>query len=316
MTTVKESVLAARARGDFHKAVSQAQRWTRREPDNVLSWCTLADAHSLVGSDSQALQALQRAQVVNPHHPMYFRSVCYSAVAAGQATTAHGACTVAQITGLPTLIVRDLKAHLIDSQVILNDQGQFPASAPEDPAWRALLPLLWRMNLPRSAFVWAEYQGRCYLFHEALVELAQACALGRCPSDWPDRYPDARALLERLGDAMGAGELPTPAQLSPRNGLFLLFALQFVGCFSEPIATDTVVASCEDHWLAAAMLRNDSVVMADHPVLLARLATILPHLLEGRYRLRGPDAWLQAALPWLLQDFECRFPGLQAWQVD
>jgi hypothetical protein len=314
MSFFKEKVFAAWMSSDLKRAVTEARHWTRQEPDNLLSWSMLADASSLAGQHPLALKALQHAQAIDPDHPMYFRSVCYSAVSAGQFTTAHGACVAAELTGLDATIVADLQHHLTEQAVLLNDQGQFPAAAAkESPAWRALLPMLWHMDLPKSTFVWAEHQGHGYIVHDALVDVARDCAQGRCAGDWIDRYPAARALLERFGDEVSEGLPPTPAQLSPRNGVFLIFALQFVGLFAEAVVTDTFFVPCNDHGLAAVMQDDDSVLVADHPDVLARLSRVLPHLLEGRYTLRGPDARLQEALPWLTQHLDSRFPQLDLW---
>jgi hypothetical protein len=297
MTDQKQKIIAQWMQGDLQHAYTLARKWTFSEPDDLMAWLMLVETLYRQRKSDQALPALQAAKEIDAYHPLYFRLVCLAALDCRAYTAAHGALSLARLNGLQKPILIELENQL-RQRGSMNPKGQYLHPENEDYDWLFLLTAPWHPRTDPLNLVWAEHDGRLWIYYQDFVGPALEFSRGAGADTWDQHSRAVEELVPRFGAEL-TRQPAVPEIFSPNQGYYLTAAVHLHGYFPVVREDGAMITPLPIGDLIFQVTDKGARCTVSSETGIAFIKICLPHVFQGRIKLDGPDLNLQQALPWL-----------------
>jgi hypothetical protein len=294
----KYQILDKIAKGDLATARKLAERWTARDPDDLMAWIILADVH-LARKDIEGVRnSLEGASRIDSSHPMFYRTVCLGAIEARSFTAAHGAAFNAFLTGLPAEIRNDLVKRIKECGAVFDENGSWPEPESTDSTFRTFLPRTWHVRDDRVELVWAKQSRKIHINDKNFINVIQLVSTGKRLDR--KKVPEACAgWLEAL-----IGHFPDTAEVEPWMLIgpatcYPAMLLHMAGYVPEKIESNLMVTNTPHGDLVWGVTTPAACCTATKAGLVEFLKGIAANALEGRISFEGPSKAYQSVLGWM-----------------
>lgn len=293
----RQAVLGCWLRNDLTRAAALARHWTTEEPASLDAWIMLAETCTRQRHPEESLQALQHAAEIDGNHPLFWRALCQAALQAGAFYAAHGAVAASRYTTIKPAILAEMEKWL-RAEGLVDTRGNFLKPEASENGWQDLVPRLWQPNREDVRLCWGRLRGRILVYPLDFAAPAAAFAGGAGPEVW-FHFPAAVEKLSRTYETTFLQVAPPPEIFNPFQAYFLQASLHLCGFFPEKTSEQKWVSHTPVGDLEIHVFGSRHFCLIENEALLAFLCTFLPHVFNGRISLNGPNADLEAALPWL-----------------
>lgn len=293
----RQAVMVCWLRNDLTHAAALARRWTSDEPQNLEAWVVLAETCTRQNRHDEALTALQQAAAIDGNHPLFWHTLCRSALQAGAFYAAHGAVAAARYTDIRPEMLAEMEKWLREGGLV-DTRGNFLRPEASENGWQDLVPRLWQPNREDIRLCWGRLRGRILVYPLDFAAPAANFATGGGPGVWM-HYPTVVEKLSRTYETTFLQGVPSPEIFNPFQAYFLQASLHLCGFFPVQITSQKWVSQTPVGALEIHIFGSRHFCSIENDALLAFLCSFLPHVFNGRITLSGPNSDLEIALPWL-----------------